>query len=90
METRAGKGPRYQPLLLSDSWNSINCSDYQRIGPTRNSLCSSLESRVFSTKTVMIQRVIGRQIYDSRGNPTVEVEVTTELGVFRAAVPRFE
>lgn len=28
-----------------------------------------------------------RQIFDSRGNPTVEVDVTTELGVFRAAVP---
>lgn len=28
-----------------------------------------------------------RQIYDSRGNPTVEAEVTTHLGSFRAAVP---
>jgi hypothetical protein len=28
-----------------------------------------------------------RQIFDSRGNPTIEVDVTTELGVFRAAVP---
>lgn len=28
-----------------------------------------------------------RQIFDSRGNPTVEVDVTTEQGVFRAAVP---
>jgi len=26
-------------------------------------------------------------IYDSRGNPTVEVDVTTEKGLFRAAVP---
>lgn len=26
-------------------------------------------------------------IYDSRGNPTVEVDVTTAQGVFRAAVP---
>ena len=38
----------------------------------------------------MIQKVIGRQIFDSRGNPTVEVEVTTDLGTFRAAVPRFQ
>lgn len=28
-----------------------------------------------------------RQIFDSRGNPTVEVEVTTDKGTFRAAVP---
>ena len=27
------------------------------------------------------------QIFDSRGNPTIEVDVITELGVFRAAVP---
>ena len=34
-----------------------------------------------------IQKLHARQIFDSRGNPTVEVEVTTEKGSFRAAVP---
>jgi len=35
-----------------------------------------------------IQSITARQILDSRGNPTVEVDVTTENGVFgRAAVP---
>src|SRR5215210_7948408 len=35
-----------------------------------------------------IERVIGREILDSRGNPTVEVEMTLEGGAFgRAAVP---
>eukprot|EP00443_Scrippsiella_acuminata_P131849 CAMPEP_0115736796 /NCGR_PEP_ID=MMETSP0272-20121206/87448_1 /TAXON_ID=71861 /ORGANISM="Scrippsiella trochoidea, Strain CCMP3099" /LENGTH=323 /DNA_ID=CAMNT_0003181001 /DNA_START=97 /DNA_END=1066 /DNA_ORIENTATION=+ len=34
-----------------------------------------------------ISKVHARQIFDSRGNPTVEVEVTTGQGVFRAAVP---
>ncbi|KAI1300695.1 phosphopyruvate hydratase [Mortierella claussenii] len=34
-----------------------------------------------------ITKVHARQIFDSRGNPTVEVEVTTADGVFRAAVP---
>src|SRR5919199_1297954 len=35
-----------------------------------------------------IQKVQGREILDSRGNPTVEVEVTLEGGAFgRAAVP---
>jgi enolase len=35
-----------------------------------------------------IQHVTAREILDSRGNPTVEVDVTTEDGVFgRAAVP---
>mmetsp|Transcript_1198 Transcript_1198/g.1951 ORF Transcript_1198/g.1951 Transcript_1198/m.1951 type:complete len:462 (-) Transcript_1198:534-1919(-) len=34
-----------------------------------------------------IQKIIGREIIDSRGNPTVEVDVTTEMGMFRASVP---
>ena len=35
-----------------------------------------------------IQRIIAREILDSRGNPTVEVEVGTQSGVHaRAAVP---
>jgi len=34
-----------------------------------------------------IQSIKARQILDSRGNPTVEVDLTTEQGTFRAAVP---
>ncbi|GAA5851054.1 hypothetical protein JCM9279_005271 [Rhodotorula babjevae] len=34
-----------------------------------------------------IQKIHARQIWDSRGNPTVEVDVTTEKGIFTAAVP---
>lgn len=34
-----------------------------------------------------IKKIHARPIYDSRGNPTVEVEVFTDLGMFRAAVP---
>jgi enolase len=34
-----------------------------------------------------IKKIFARQIYDSRGNPTVEVDLTTEKGVYRAAVP---
>ena len=32
-------------------------------------------------------KVRGRQIYDSRGNPTVECEIETHQGIFRADVP---
>ncbi len=36
----------------------------------------------------IIDRIFARQILDSRGNPTIEVDVTTEEGFFgRAAVP---
>jgi enolase len=34
-----------------------------------------------------IKNIKAREILDSRGNPTVEVEVTTENGLFRAMVP---
>jgi enolase len=46
--------------------------------------------RVVSSYTfhiMSIKAVKARQIYDSRGNPTVEVDVSTDKGVFRAAVP---
>jgi len=34
-----------------------------------------------------IQKVHAREVLDSRGNPTVEVDLTTEDGLFRAMVP---
>ena len=34
-----------------------------------------------------ISKIHARSIFDSRGNPTVEVDVTTEKGLFRAGVP---
>jgi enolase len=34
-----------------------------------------------------IQAIKAREILDSRGNPTIEVDLTTEKGLFRAAVP---
>lgn len=34
-----------------------------------------------------VQSMVAREIIDSRGNPTVEVDVTTSDGVFRASVP---
>ncbi len=40
------------------------------------------------SRVLKIQKVHGREIIDSRGNPTVEVDVTLEGGAFgRAAVP---
>nr|XP_054768788.1 enolase-like [Lytechinus pictus] len=34
-----------------------------------------------------VTKVYAREIFDSRGNPTVEVDLTTDVGTFRAAVP---
>merc|ERR1712212_1292945 len=36
---------------------------------------------------VLVNALKARQIFDSRGNPTVEVDLTTNMGTFRAAVP---
>ncbi|KAF3779299.1 Cytosolic enolase 3 [Nymphaea thermarum] len=35
----------------------------------------------------VITKIVARQILDSRGNPTVEVDLHTNKGLFRAAVP---
>ena len=35
----------------------------------------------------VIKNIKGREILDSRGNPTLEVDLETDLGVFRASVP---
>lgn len=34
-----------------------------------------------------IEKVHAREILDSRGNPTIEVEITTKKGIFRSCVP---
>lgn len=34
-----------------------------------------------------ISKIHARQVYDSRGNPTVEVDIITETGLHRAIVP---
>jgi len=38
-------------------------------------------------KNSKIKSIKAREILDSRGNPTVEVDLATDLGVFRASVP---
>lgn len=45
------------------------------------------ESFASSLKMSSVQSVFAREILDSRGNPTVEVEVTSDDGLFRASVP---
>jgi len=45
-------------------------------------------AKVAAPKFVKIKSVVGRQILDSRGNPTVEVDITLDNGfVARSAVP---
>ena len=46
-----------------------------------------LAQELAKEQKVTITAVHARQIFDSRGNPTVEVDVTTQLGKYTAAVP---
>ena len=45
------------------------------------------DAAMASPSASLITKVHARQIFDSRGNPTIEVDVTTSQGLFRAAVP---
>lgn len=51
--------------------------------------CFPLEPHKRPQKTVnmAITKVHARSVYDSRGNPTVEVDLVTETGLHRAIVP---
>lgn len=42
---------------------------------------------VHNSSKMPIKSILARNIFDSRGNPTVEVDLVTDLGLFRAAVP---
>jgi enolase len=48
---------------------------------------SALAREILKNAPGEVLKVVGRQIIDSRGNPTVECDVTTYKGTFRAAVP---
>eukprot|EP00605_Chrysophyceae_sp_TOSAG23-4_P002073 GSChrysophyteH1.ASY1.ANO1.2294.1 assembled CDS len=39
------------------------------------------------TRSISVEAMKGREVIDSRGNPTVEVDVHTSMGMFRASVP---
>jgi len=49
-----------------------------------NHQSSNKQQKTMSDK---ILKIVGRYIYDSRGNPTVEVDLWTSKGLFRAGVP---
>lgn len=67
-------------LYLQSASSFTRTPSFSRISPRVSS--SSL-----SMSATKITSVKAREILDSRGNPTVEVELTTDLGLFRASVP---
>ena len=49
--------------------------------------CAALAAEFSRMAPAAISAVRARQVFDSRGNPTVEADVTTGKGMFRAACP---
>ena len=68
------------PKSLADSHFAGSAFEVQTKKISRKSLIKSIFN-------MPVKKIFARQIYDSRGNPTVEVDLTTERGIFRAAVP---
>jgi hypothetical protein len=65
-----------------------------RSGTSADSTCFSLclahrrQAEYLKKQTpAAITKVVGRQIFDSRGNPTVEADVYTHKGMFRSMTP---
>lgn len=50
-------------------------------------MISRVSKRFFASQASLIQDIKAREIFDSRGNPTVEADIMTEFGTFRASVP---
>ncbi|KAI9540272.1 hypothetical protein NQZ68_002206 [Dissostichus eleginoides] len=50
-------------------------------------LSVAVKGRTHTGGRMSIVSIVAREILDSRGNPTVEVDLNTEKGLFRAAVP---
>ena len=53
----------------------------------RNIVKRTAQLATSGSRSLTIQSMRAREIIDSRGNPTVEVDVHTEKGMFRASVP---
>merc|ERR1712000_24841 len=60
------------------------------LGPSLFQVQESISTHLPNLKNhanMAITKVHARQVYDSRGNPTVEVDIVTETGLHRAIVP---
>ncbi|KAH1185282.1 hypothetical protein KIL84_018031 [Mauremys mutica] len=73
--------PMLRALVLMDN----PCSDESEYRMEALVLLPRLERKIGITMS--IEKIHAREILDSRGNPTIEVDLYTEKGMFRAAVP---
>ena len=47
---------------------------------------AKIRREVFMKDFLAIKNIEAREVLDSRGNPTVQVEVVTERGIFRSSI----
>ena len=70
------------------AWNGGIDIDPQSVVAEVTKPPQAVESNLLNITNMIIEKIWAREILDSRGNPTVEVDVTLENGVLgRAAVP---
>ncbi|XP_072509945.1 gamma-enolase isoform X2 [Notamacropus eugenii] len=77
--------PPYCSDLLPVS--SFLCPSHTSPTPSASNFSPPLFLHQWILATMSIERIHAREILDSRGNPTVEVDLYIAKGLFRAAVP---
>jgi len=75
-------------VLIQVIGTSAFVAPHPRVGASSSlHMVSTSSAPATSVSAATIQSIKAREILDSRGNPTVEVEVVTQDGLFRASVP---
>lgn len=69
----------------SGTETKLRNTDYLIVPLNQYSSLCVISSSEYST--MPITKIHARQVYDSRGNPTVEVDLVSETGLHRAIVP---
>lgn len=83
-----GRSSAILAVLIQALGSSAFVAPHTRVGASSSlHMVSTSSAPATSVSAATIQAVKAREILDSRGNPTVEVEVVTQDGLFRASVP---
>mmetsp|Transcript_14597 Transcript_14597/g.63233 ORF Transcript_14597/g.63233 Transcript_14597/m.63233 type:complete len:136 (-) Transcript_14597:1645-2052(-) len=98
---RKTQNPRYRPLR-SNRENNMSIQEYieehglgKKVEDVINAAVKAkapepiafMAEYLKKQSPATITKVVARQIFDSRGNPTVEADVYTHKGMFRAMTP---
>ena len=79
--------PLYFFRGFSRSFNFVPCFGKDANFTEQHHECIPKAEYLKKQTPAAITKVVARQIFDSRGNPTVEADVYTHKGMFRAMTP---